>query len=106
MVPLVFKTSLGAVKVPGGFDSLPSPPPIRMAEKTVTIQVTVRPSSKKDEVTATGEGQFRVSVRAPAHEGKANEALTALLAKHFSVPRSSIKILHGLTGRKKLVQIG
>jgi hypothetical protein len=27
VVPLVFKTSLGAVKVPGGFDSLPSPPP-------------------------------------------------------------------------------
>jgi uncharacterized protein (TIGR00251 family) len=75
-------------------------------EKTVTIQVTVKPASKRDEVTKIGDGQYRASVRAPAHEGKANEALIALLAKHFSVRRSSVKILHGLTGRKKLLQIG
>ncbi len=35
----------------------------------------------------TGEGEFIVSVRAPAREGKANQALIGALATYFSVPK-------------------
>ena len=53
----------------------------------------------------TGEGEFTVSVRAAAREGKANQALIGALAAYFSVPKSCVKILRGETSRTKLVEI-
>lgn len=69
------------------------------------ITVTVKPNAKCPGVVQVGEREYKVAVHAPAHEGKANEAVVALLAKHFGVPKSRITILHGHTGRRKLVEI-
>ncbi len=46
-----------------------------------------------------------VSVHAPTQEGKANKALIELLADYFSVPKTSVKIIRGQTGRRKLIEI-
>jgi uncharacterized protein YggU (UPF0235/DUF167 family) len=37
---------------------------------------------------------------------KGNQALVDLLAKYFSVPKSSVKLLRGQSSRKKLFEIG
>lgn len=68
--------------------------------------ITVKPQSKKSEVKKISEGEYAVSVNAPAREGKANEAVIQLLADHFSVPKSSVKIIRGQTARRKLIEIG
>ncbi len=70
------------------------------------IWVTVKPRAKKEEVRKTDEGQYMVSVHAPPQGGKANEALIELLANYFSVPKTSVKIIRGQTGRRKLIEIG
>ncbi|MEE9567784.1 MAG: DUF167 domain-containing protein [Candidatus Binatia bacterium] len=70
------------------------------------IWVTVKPRAKKEEVRKTDEGQYIASVHAPPQEGKANEALIELLANYFSVPKSSVRIIRGQTGRKKLIEVG
>jgi len=70
------------------------------------IWVTVKPQARNQEVKKIAEAEYIALVRAPAREGKANEALMALLANHFSVPKSSVKIIRGQRSRKKLVQIG
>ncbi len=70
------------------------------------IWATVKPHAKRQEVKQTGDGSYAVSVRAVAREGKANDALVEVLADYFSVPKSSIKIIHGQSGRRKLVEIG
>lgn len=70
------------------------------------ILVAVKPNSKKSEVKKISEGEYAVSVNAPAREGKANEAVIELLARHFSVPKSSIRIIRGQTARRKLIEIG
>ncbi len=70
------------------------------------IWVTVKPRAKKEEVRKTGEGQYIASVHAPPQEGKANKALIELLANYFSVPKASVKIIRGQTGRRKLIEIG
>jgi uncharacterized protein YggU (UPF0235/DUF167 family) len=44
-------------------------------------------------------------VQAAPVAGKANEAVVELLAKYFSVPKSSVKVLRGQSSRKKLVEI-
>jgi uncharacterized protein (TIGR00251 family) len=70
------------------------------------IGVAVKPNSTKDEIRKLEDGIYVARVRAEPREGKANEALVAALAEYFSVPSSAVKILHGETGRRKLVQIG
>ena len=69
------------------------------------IWVRVRPQAKRDELKKTAEGEFTVWLRAPAREGKANEALVGLVADYFSVPKSSVAILQGRTSRRKLLEI-
>jgi hypothetical protein len=66
--------------------------------------VLVKPNSKKETVERLADGTLKLCVRAPATEGKANDAVVSLLSKHFSVPKSKIKIVMGLKGRKKLVE--
>ena len=69
------------------------------------IWVTVKPQAKKEEVRKTDEGQYMVSVHAPPQEGKANKSLRELLANYFSVPKTSVRIIWGQTGRRKLIEI-
>jgi uncharacterized protein (TIGR00251 family) len=72
----------------------------------LTIAVTVKPRAKTERVVKVNDGEFVVSVHAPPQGGKANQALVELLADHFSVPKSAIKIVRGHSSRKKLVSIG
>jgi hypothetical protein len=71
-----------------------------------TIAVTVKPNSKSPGVTQLSERDFRVAVREPARDGKANLAVIDLLARHFGVAKSHIKILRGQSSRNKLIEIG
>lgn len=70
------------------------------------IRVTVKPQAKKEEVKQIAEGEYIAFVHAPARDGKANQTLIEMLAGYFSVRQSSVRILHGQTSRRKLVEIG
>lgn len=70
------------------------------------IWVKVKAQAREESVTQLPAGDYHVSVFAPPEKGKANQALIALLAKYFSVPKSQIKILRGHAAKIKLVEIG
>jgi uncharacterized protein (TIGR00251 family) len=72
----------------------------------LTISVSVKPQAKKEGVTQLSASEFRVAVKAPPHEGKANLAVIKLLSEYFSVPQSRIKILRGHSAKKKVLVIG
>ena len=72
---------------------------------SVKIWVAVKPQAKEEGVKKISEGEYAASVQAPAREGKANQALIELLASYFSVPKSSVRIVRGQTGRRKLVEV-
>jgi uncharacterized protein (TIGR00251 family) len=69
------------------------------------ISVTVTPNSRNAAVTEVSAREYRVSVHAPARDGKANEAVIEVLAEYFAVPKSRIKIARGHSARKKVVVI-
>jgi hypothetical protein len=69
------------------------------------IQVKVMPNSKKPEVIKISGSAYRVRVDAPASENKANKRLVEILSEHFSVPKSSIKILKGFKSKDKIIKI-
>jgi uncharacterized protein (TIGR00251 family) len=68
------------------------------------IQVKVKPNSKTEEVSQEGES-FIIKVTEPPKEGKANQAVIKLLAKHFGVPQSQVRILSGFRSRNKVIEI-
>lgn len=69
------------------------------------ISVTVKPNSKTEGVVPAGEREYTVRVAAPPVEGKANERVIELLAKHFGVPKSRVSIARGASGKRKIVDI-
>ncbi|GER06119.1 UPF0235 protein [Iodidimonas muriae] len=57
------------------------------------------------ELDSDGAARLRVCVTVAPEKGKANKALIALLAKEFSLPKSTIHIQSGDTARLKTLHI-
>jgi uncharacterized protein (TIGR00251 family) len=68
------------------------------------IQVKVKPSSRTEEVSQEGDS-FIIKVKEPPREGRANQAVIKLLAEHFGVPRSQVRILSGFRSRNKVIEV-
>jgi len=68
------------------------------------IQVKVKPSSKTEELSQEANS-FIVKVKEPPREGKANQAVIKLLARHFGVPQSQVRILSGSRSKDKVVDV-
>jgi hypothetical protein len=73
--------------------------------QVVKISVKVKPNAKTVLVEKTGDGAYTVRVKAPAKEGKANNAVIEALSEYFARPKSRITILRGQTGKNKVVEI-
>ena len=70
------------------------------------IKIKVLPRSAKSEVVGEmADGVLKIKLTTPPVDGKANEELIKLLAKHFKVSKSSIEILKGLKSKNKIVEI-
>jgi len=69
------------------------------------ISIRITPNSKVSKISKLGENKYLAKVAAPAIEGKANSMLIEILAEHFVVSRSKIRILRGAKGREKVVEI-
>lgn len=68
------------------------------------ISLKVIPGAKKDALSEE-DGTIKVHLRAPAVDGKANEALIKFLAGHYGVKTSRIEIIKGLKSRHKIINI-
>jgi uncharacterized protein YggU (UPF0235/DUF167 family) len=69
------------------------------------INIHIKPNSKKGPLVEVGDDGLIVYVREVAVDNRANEALVKLLAKHYGVPKTRIKIIRGHTSRRKAVEI-
>ena len=72
----------------------------------ITFTVRAHPGARKTQwKDVMDDGTFKLDIAAPPEDGKANEALVRFLAEYFDVPRSSVEVLSGQTGRRKVVRI-
>ncbi len=69
------------------------------------IDVVVKPNSRKEKIEKRPDGSYHLSVSAPARDGRANEAMIEALSEFFSLPKSTIRIVTGLHGKKKIIDI-
>jgi len=75
-----------------------------LADDEGRLALRVTPGSRREGIVL-GEGHVLVKVRAKAHDGAANEAVLALLARALGEAASRLRLLRGATGRDKLVQL-
>jgi uncharacterized protein (TIGR00251 family) len=69
------------------------------------IQVRVKPGARQSVLSQVEDGTWLAHVKSPPIEGKANDELVALVARHFGCRRSAVSIRSGASGRTKLVRI-
>ncbi len=75
------------------------------------LALKVTPGAKKNEILGWEDDYpqvgrvLKVKIAAPPVEGKANKEIVLFLAKVLKVSKSSIEVVHGTSGRIKLVEI-
>jgi len=84
--------------------------PIRRVRDGITVAVRLTPKAKASRIAglaaqADGAVALKASVTAAPERGKANAALLAMLAKAWRLPKSSLRVVSGATGRRKLVAV-
>lgn len=67
----------------------------------VVIAVRAQPGARKNAITGEHDGALKVAVTAAPDKGKANEAIAALLARGFGLPKSAVELMSGPTARQK-----
>lgn len=69
------------------------------------VVVRVKPGSSKGPLVESDEEGLVVFVREKAIDGAANDGVVKLLADHFDVPKSRVRVVRGHTARIKQVEI-
>jgi uncharacterized protein len=69
------------------------------------IAIKVHPRAKRTAITGRLGEAYKVDLKAPPVDGKANEECIRFFAALAGVPRSSVRIVQGAAGRMKVVEI-
>jgi uncharacterized protein len=69
------------------------------------LQVRVKPNARVSSLEDGGDGTWLARIKSPPVDGKANEELIALIARHFGVRKAQVTITSGASGRDKRIRI-
>jgi uncharacterized protein (TIGR00251 family) len=67
--------------------------------------VSVKTSSKNERIVGADNGLLKIEVSAPPVEGKANGAVTKLIARSLDIAPSRVSIVAGLKSKKKRIAV-
>ncbi|MBR5889812.1 MAG: DUF167 domain-containing protein [Akkermansia sp.] len=75
------------------------------------LALKVTPGAKKNEILGWEDDYpqvgrvLKVKIAAPPVEGKANKEIVLFLARTLGLPKTAVEVVHGTSGRIKLVEI-
>jgi uncharacterized protein len=69
------------------------------------LPVRAQPGARKNEIAGWHNGRLKVRVTQIPEKGKANQALSKVLAKTLGISRSQISLVSGETSREKVFLI-
>lgn len=75
------------------------------ARRCLILTLHVQPNARGNEVAGLHGDALKVRIAAPAVDNQANAALIDFLSKTLGVPKSSVAIRRGTSGRRKLVEV-
>ena len=71
----------------------------------ITLTLHIQPGAKKTEFAGLHGEALKIRLAAPPVDGKANEALIELVARHFGCAKSSVSIKTGAGSKLKRVTV-
>ncbi len=66
------------------------------------LKIEVYPHSGREEIIMVSDSEYKIYLKKPAEDNKANTELLRVLKKHFN---KKAKIIKGITSHNKLVEI-
>ena len=78
---------------------------IQLHPEGLVLKIFVLPRSSKNMLAGRHGGALKLKLTAPPVEGAANKMCITFLARHLGLPKSSLEIVSGHTGRTKLILV-
>lgn len=69
------------------------------------ISVKVKPNARKEGLEKVDDVHYIVSVKEPPTEGRANYAVTRVIAEYLDIGISRVNIISGHSSRNKIIEI-
>lgn len=80
--------------------------PFKKTKNGIVIEVKVEPRSSKRQISGIMDNTvLKVKLTAPPVDGSANEQLIELISETTGARKSQIKIVRGLSSKRKLIEI-
>lgn len=81
------------------------PPALRWDGEDLLVRIKLQPRASADELVGMHDGMLKIRVTAAPVDGRANEAVLALIAHTFGVPKSRVTLEQGAGAREKQLRI-
>jgi len=69
------------------------------------ISIRVIPNASKTEIAGREGTTYKIRVAAPPVDGKANSELIEFLSEVLDIPKSSIDVIKGQSGKQKIIEV-
>lgn len=69
------------------------------------LEVYIQPGSSKSELAGLHGGCIKIRIAAPPVDNAANRALIDFVARRLGIARRQVRIIAGLTSRRKILEI-
>ena len=80
-------------------------PFLRSHKTGVRLALHIQPNASRTEIIGLYQDRLKIRIQAPPIDGKANTEIIKFLANIFGVPKSSVSLVAGTSGRGKLAEI-
>ena len=74
---------------------------VKETPQGAVLMVMAAPRSSKTEIVEIQQDRVKIKVKAPPVDGEANSALVEYLSKIFKIPKKSVILEKGQTGKQK-----
>ena len=69
------------------------------------INVRVTPNSRREKFEKVGESEFSAALKERPARNEANDRAQILVARHFNVPLTSVRLIRGMRAKKKVFEV-
>jgi len=69
------------------------------------IKVKAMPGAKKEVLEQVSDDHFNISVKEKAERNMANNRIVEMIARHFNVPVSAVRIINGHHSTSKMLSV-